>query len=164
MKRRDFVSLAIAWPLLAHAQKGDSVRVIGYLTPAGKPTLRDKIFQDSLGKLGWIEGKNLKIEYRRGGNDPARLAALAKELVQLKPDLIVAQSTPAVAAAKGATQAIPLVTMSADPVGNKFVDNLARPGGNITGISMMMPQLAGKRLELLREMLPKLSKVAFLAH
>jgi putative ABC transport system substrate-binding protein len=138
--------------------------VIGYLTLAAKPTVRDRIFVDSLRRLGWIEGRNLKIEYRRGGNDPDRLAALAGELVKAKPDLIVAQSTPAVLAAKNATQSIPLVTMSADPVGNKFVDNLARPAGNITGISMMMPQLAGKRLELLREIFPKLARVAFLAH
>ncbi|HXR59445.1 MAG TPA: ABC transporter substrate-binding protein, partial [Burkholderiales bacterium] len=138
--------------------------MIGYLTLAAKPTVRDRIFVDSLRRLGWIEGRNLKIEYRRGGNDPDRLAALAGELVKAKPDLIVAQSTPAVLAAKNATQSIPLVTMSADPVGNKFVDNLARPAGNITGISMMMPQLAGKRLELLREIFPKLARVAFLAH
>ncbi len=140
------------------------MRVIGYLTPAAKPSLRDEVFLKGLRELGWIEGKNIRIEYRRGGNTMEQLFRLADELVRLKVDLIVAQSTPAVQAARKATHSIPLVTISADPVGAGFIDSLSRPGGNVTGVSMMMPQLGGKRLELLKEMLPKLSRVAFLAH
>jgi putative ABC transport system substrate-binding protein len=151
----------VVWPTAATAQP---VRVVGYLTPAGQPSLRDEVFRKGLRELGWIEGKNIRLEYRRGGNDPVRMAALARELVQLKVDVIVAQSTPAVHAAKSATTSIPVVSLSADPVGNGFVASLARPGGNITGISMMMPALAGKRIELLREISPKLSRVAFLGH
>jgi putative tryptophan/tyrosine transport system substrate-binding protein len=161
MRRRGviaFLGAALLWPPAAAAQQ---VRVVGYLTPAGKPSLRDEVFRKGLRELGWIEGKNIRLEYRRGGNDPVRMAALARELVQLKVDVIVAQSTPAVHAAKSATASIPVVSLSADPVGNGC---LARPGGNITGISMMMPALAGKRIELLREISPKLSRVAFLGH
>jgi putative ABC transport system substrate-binding protein len=142
----------------------DRMRVVGYLTPAGKPSLRDEVFRKGLRQHGWVEGKNVRIEYRRGGDDPVRMAALARELAQLKVDVLVAQSTPAVHAAKAATVSIPIVTISADPVANGFVPSLARPGGNITGISMMMPALAGKRIELLREISPKLARVGFLGH
>lgn len=157
------VSALIASPV-ARAQPGDRRRTIGYLTPAAKPSLRDDVFRRGLKELGWIDGKNLRIEYRRSGNDPRLLRQLADELVQLKVDLIVAQSTPAVQAAKAATSTIPVVSISADPVANRFVDSLGRPGGNITGLSMMMPALAGKRMELLRELMPKLSRVGFLGH
>ncbi len=151
-------------PWLAFAQPAEKMRVIGYLTLSEKPTLRDEIFTQGMRELGWIEGKNIRIETRRAGNDVKRLAALAQELVQLKVDLIVALATPAVAAARDATRSIPIVSLSADPVANGFVTSLPRPGGNITGLSMMMPALAGKRLELLREINPKIARVAFLAH
>lgn len=164
MKRRWFILLSSLAVLSPPAATAEQVRVIGYLTPAAKPSLRDEVFRKGLRELGWIEGKNIRLEYRRGGNDPVRMAALARELVLLKVDVIVAQSTPAVHAAKGATASIPVVSLSADPVGNGFVASLARPGGNITGISMMMPALAGKRIELLREISPKLARVAFLGH
>jgi putative ABC transport system substrate-binding protein len=165
LRRRRFVAALVStalWPLGLRAQ--ERIRVIGYLTPAAKPALRDEIFLKGLRELGWIEGKNIRIEYRRAANSTERLAAMAEELVRLKVDVLVAQSTPAVEAAKNATQTIPIVSMSADPVGNKFVASLARPGGNITGLSMMMPQLAGKRLELLKEIIPGLSRVAFLLY
>lgn len=98
-------------------------------------------------------------------NDSGRLAQMAEELVRLKVNVIAAQSTPAVQAAKNATRTIPIVmSAAADPLGSGFVESLARPGGNITGLSMMMPELAGKRLELLRELVPRFSRVAFLAH
>ncbi len=154
----------LASPYLAHAQPAEKMRVIGFLTPSEKPSLRDKVFQQGMSDLGWIEGKNIRIEFRGAGNDIKRLAALAQELVQLKVELIVALSTPAVAAARDATRSIPIVSISADPVANGFIASLRRPGGNITGISMMMPPLAGKRLELLREINPKMARVAFLAH
>jgi putative ABC transport system substrate-binding protein len=165
MKRRGFLKLAggaaIAWPLTAQAQK---VRVIGVLTLSAKPGVREEVFQKRLRELGWVEGKNIRIEYRRAANQVERLPALAEELVKLKADLIIAFATPAVAAAKEATRTIPIVSMSADPVGNGFVASLARPGGNITGVSMMMPALTGKQLELFREISPKLSRIAYLAH
>lgn len=157
------LGVTAAWPPALRAQS-DRMRVIGYLTPAGKPSMRDEVFRKGLREHAWIEGRNVRIEYRRGGNDPVRMHALARELVGLKVDLIVAQSTPAVEAAKAATAVIPIVSFSADPVANGFVASLARPGGNITGISMMMPALAGKRIELLREISPKLARVAFLGH
>ena len=161
---RAFLVAAALGALLPGALYGqDPVRVIGYLTPAAKPALRDEVFRKGLAALGWIEGKNVKIEYRRGGNHPAHMAALARELVDRKVEVLVAQSTPAVQAAKAATNSIPIVTLSADPVANGFVASLARPGGNITGISMMMPTLAGKRIELLKEISPRLSRIAFLA-
>jgi len=167
MNRRAFVAGTASFLLLgldARAQQAEKIRVIGILTPAAKPSLRDEVFLKGLRELGWIEGKNVRIEYRRAANSTERLSAMAEELVRLKVDLIVALSTPAVAAAKNATQTVPVVTISADPVGNRFIASLARPGGNITGISMMMPQLAGKRLELLKEIVPGLTRVAFLLY
>ena len=162
------------WPALAQppgksagksdGKPADNPRVIGYLTPSEAPALRDEIFMQGMRDLGWIDGQNIRIEMRRTGNDVKRLGAMAQELVQLKVDLIVALSTPAVAAARDATRSIPIVSFSADPVANGFVASLRRPGGNITGLSMMHPALAGKRLELLREIKPKIARVAFLAH
>lgn len=151
-------------PFAALAQTAETVRVIGLLSPSAKPSLREQVFVESMRDLGWIEGKNLRIEMRRAGNDLARLPALAAELVRLNVDLIVTNATPAVLAAKNATSTIPIVSISADPVANGLVASLRRPGGNITGISMMASGLAGKRLELLQEISPKLKVVAFLAH
>lgn len=148
----------------AHAQQAERLRVVGWLTSAAEPSSRERNFAESLRALGWNEGQNLRIEYRRAANDSSRLAAMAEELVRARVDVIVTQSTPAAQAAKNATRTIPIVISSADPVGTGFVESLARPGGNITGISMMMPELAGKRLELLRDFLPSLKRVAFLAH
>jgi putative ABC transport system substrate-binding protein len=114
--------------------------------------------------LGWTEGKNVRIEFRFGEGQLERLAALARELVAIKADVIVAQSTQAVEAVKQATRDIPIVMMVADPVASGFVASLARPGGNITGVSMMMLELSGKKLELLRDWLPKLTRVAYLGY
>ena len=148
----------------AEAQQTAKTQVIGILSLSAGPTLRDDVFECRLRELGWVEGQNVRIEYRRAANQVDRLAALAEELVRLPVDLIVAQSTPVVQAAQRATQTIPIVSISADPIGNGFVASLARPGGNITGVSMMMPEFAGKHLELLRELSPQLSHVAFLAY
>jgi putative ABC transport system substrate-binding protein len=144
----------------------DRVRVIGYITPAAQASLRDEVFRKGLRDLGWAEGRNLRIEYRRGANEVGTLRALADELVRMNVDMIVAQSTPAVHAARDAVAgtAVPLVVISADPLGSGVVSNLRRPGGNITGVSMMMPTLVPKRLELLREVVPKIATVGFLAH
>jgi putative tryptophan/tyrosine transport system substrate-binding protein len=167
MDRRWFCAWIAAVPFaarLTHAQ-GEKVKFVGFLSPNQEATRRHRDFRDDLQKLGWVEGKNLRIEFRFGGGSGERLAALADELVKLKPDVIVGQSTPSVAALKNATREIPIVMgNAADPVGSGFVTNLARPGGNITGVSMMLPELAGKRLELLRDWLPKLTRVAFLGY
>jgi putative ABC transport system substrate-binding protein len=118
-----------------------------------------------LSELGWVEGRNVIIEYRWAANDTKRLPSLAKELVELKVDVLVASATPAIQAAKNATTTIPIVmAAAADPVASGFVATLARPGGNVTGLSLQSPELAGKRLELLKEIVTKLTRVAFLAH
>ena len=162
MKRRTFFLLTACAAFTAHSQ--EKVRVVGVLSLSAQPTLRDEVFHRRLQALGWREGRNVRFEYRRAANDVAKLPAMARELVTLKVDVIVAQSTPALKAAKDASAAIPIVSISADPVGTGLVESLARPGGNVTGVSMMMPALAGKRLEVLKEMHPKLARVAFLAH
>src|SRR5262245_25945662 len=167
MDRRWFFACVAAIPFgarLTHAQ-GEKMRMVGFLSTAPEQGQRHRDFRDDLQKLGWVEGKNLKIEFRFGAGDASQLAALANELVKLKLDVIVGQGTPSVTALKNATREIPIVMgLAADPLGSGFVTNLARPGGNITGLSMMMPELAGKRLELLRNWLPKLNRVAFLGY
>ena len=155
--------LALSFP--AQAQQTKKNPRIGLLTLPAAATPGEQAFLNGLRDLGYVEGKNIAIEYRWAAGKVDRLPGLAEELVRLKVDLIVARATPVVQAAKDATKTIPIVMMgAADPVGSGFVASLARPGGNITGMSLIMPELAGKRLELLREILPNLSRVAFLAH
>ena len=151
-----------AFPSLA--QQAGKIRVIGYLSPSAQPTLRDEVFTKGLRELGWIEGQNLRIEFRRGANNTTRLVELATELENLKVDVLVVSYTPAVADVIKAKISVPVISISGDPVGNGFVKSLGRPGGNITGISLMAPDLAGKRLELLREISPRISRVAFLGY
>jgi len=149
----------------AQAQQTKKVPRIGYLALPAKPSARDEAFAKQLRDLGWIDGENIAIEYRWAANKPENLAKLADELVGMKVDLIAAPATPAVQAEKNATKTIPIVMIgAADAVGSGFVASLAQPGGNITGTTNIMPELAGKRLELLREVLPKLSRIAFLAY
>ncbi len=157
-----FAALLLAGSQPVAAQQ--KARVIGILSLSAKPTLRDEVFERRLRELGWVDGRNVKVEYRFAANKVERLAVLADELVRLKVDVIVAQSTTSVQAAKNATRTIPIVSISADPVGNGFVASLARPGGNITSVSMMAPDLEGKHLEFLREFLPRISRVAYLGH
>jgi putative tryptophan/tyrosine transport system substrate-binding protein len=126
---------------------------------------REGAFQESLRKLGYVEGQSITIEYRYAEERLDRLPELVAELVHSKVDVIVAVSTPAIEAAKNATKTIPIIMAGvSDPVGTGFVASLARPGGNITGLSLQSPELSGKRLELLKEVIPKLSRVAFLVH
>jgi len=145
------------------AQQPTKIPRIGYLT-AGTRSLnspRVEAFRQSLRDLGYVEGKNIIIELRNAEGKFDRLPALAAELVRLKVDVIVAGGPPSAGAAKAATSTIPIVMMQVgDPVGSGFVASLARPGGNITGLSGLAPELSGKRLELLKEVLPKLSRVA----
>jgi ABC-type uncharacterized transport system substrate-binding protein len=149
----------------ALAQEARKAPRIGLLTLLAKPDPSEEAFLQGLRELGYVAGQNITIEYRRAAGKVERLPELAEELVRLNVDLIVVRSTPVVQAAKNATATIPIVMLgTADPVRSGFVASLARPGGNITGMSSIMPELAGKRLELLSEIVPKLSRVAFLAH
>jgi len=149
----------------AEAQQTKKIPRIGYLSLASQPGPREEAFIQGLRDLGWIDGQSISIEYRWAAGNVDRLPVLAEQLVRLKVDLIVAGATPVIQAAKSATSTIPIVMPSAaDPVGTGLVTSLARPGGNVTGMSHMHPDLAGKRLELLTEILPKLSRVAFLGY
>ena len=159
IRRRDFIALlggAAAWPLAASAQQAGKIHKVGYLSPSVPSVLTPLLF-DSLRELGWIEGKNVAFERRFAENRLERLPELAAELVRLNVDVIVAIGTLGPLAAKRATTTIPIVMLSAgDPLGTGLVDSLARPGGNVTGMSLMVPDLGGKRLELLKELLPRL--------
>jgi putative ABC transport system substrate-binding protein len=147
----------------AEAQQPTKIPRIGYLggiSPSSNPA-RIERFRQGLRELGYIEGKNIVIEWRHHEGKLDRLPALAAELVRLKVDIIVTAGAPATRAAKEATVTIPIVMMQVgDPVASGFVASLARPGGNITGLSSLAPELSGKRLELLKETVPKLSRVA----
>jgi putative tryptophan/tyrosine transport system substrate-binding protein len=149
----------------AEAQQPTKVPRIGYLTgatPDGQ-SARIEAFRQGLRELGYVEGKNIVIEYRYAELKPDRLLALAAELVRLKVDVIVTSAAGMTRAAKNATNTIPIVfKQDGDPVANGFVASLARPGGNITGLSNLSPEISGKQLELLKEIIPKLSRVAVL--
>ena len=157
MRRRTFITLiggaAVAWPLGARAQQAGKIHKVGYLSPS-LPSVYFSLLFDNLRELGWIEGKNVTFEYRFAENRLERLPELASELVRLNVDVIVGVGTLGPLAAKRATTTIPIVMLSAgDPLGTGLVDSLARPGGNVTGMSLMVPDLGGKRLELLKELL-----------
>ena len=156
-----------AWPLAARAQQAERVRRIGFLG-AGTPSVWTQwvtAFVQRLRELGWIEGRNVVIEYRWAEGRNERFAEFAAEFVRLKVDVIVTSGTPPVLAAKQATSVIPIVFATAgDPVGAGLAASLARPGGNVTGLSVQQADLAGKRLELLREIVPRLRRLAVLAN
>jgi putative tryptophan/tyrosine transport system substrate-binding protein len=166
MKRRDFIAAlggAAAWPLAARAQQA-KVPVIGFLGTTSQSIWSQQIaaFEQRLSELGWVVGRTIDIDYRwtEGRNEQA--PAIAEAFVQRKVDIIVAGGN-AVAAAKRATTSIPIVfPVAVDPVGSGFVDNLSRPGGNVTGLSLQGPDVAGKRLELLRAMVPGLRRLAIM--
>ena len=157
--------LALCTLLFCWAQQPKKIPRIGFLdasTAAGSAVLVDA-FRQELRKLGWIEGKNITIEYRFAEQKPERLPELAADLVGLKVDLIVGSSTPSALAAKSATTTIPIVMANAgDPVGAGLVASLARPGGNVTGLSGLNSQLNTKRLEILKDAVPKLALVGLL--
>src|SRR5262245_53930692 len=169
MRRRTFVfGLGILFLTtfhLARAQQPPTkISRIGYLSP-GNPVsraYRTEAFRQGLKELGYIEGKNITIEYRFADARSERLPELARELVALKVDIIFAGGHEATEAAKNATRSIPIVTSSQDPVRSKFVADLSRPGGNITGLANLTSELVGKRLELLKEVIPQLYRVAVL--
>jgi putative tryptophan/tyrosine transport system substrate-binding protein len=174
VRRRAFISLlggaAIAWPLAARAQQATKVPRIGTLSP-GRSELSDptlnmlNAFLQGLHELGYTEGQNVAIERQYADGSSDRLRELAAELVRRKPDMIVAFSTTAARPAKQATDTIPIVAVGmADPVADELVASLARPGGNVTGTTFLGPELVAKRLQLLREVVPGLSRVAALWH
>ena len=160
------VVVLLAFGVTAEAQQPKKVPRIGYLAGASPAALSAlvKAFRQGLRELGHVEGKNIVIEWRQAEEGKLdRLSELAAELVRLKVDIIVTGGPTDTRAAKDATATIPIVMAAdSDPVGNGFVASLARPGGNITGLSRMSPELAGKRLELLKEVVPRLSRVAVL--
>jgi ABC-type uncharacterized transport system substrate-binding protein len=170
MKRREFMTMlggaAVAWPVAVRAQQASKVPTIGFLG-TGTPATQGQwaaAFVQRLRELGWIEGRTVAIEYRWAEGRSERSAQMAAEFVRLKVDVIVTLGN-AVSALKQATSAIPIVfALDADPVGNGFVASLARPGGNITGLSIQSTDLAAKRIELLREVLPDLRRLAIMAN
>jgi len=164
--RREFltlVSAAAAWPVSARAQQRRKVWRVGALQPGAPPDPLLEIIKDGLRDLGHAEGRDFVFEPRwaEGKND--RLGGLAAELVGLKVDVIYAFSTPPAVAARQATSTIPIVFSGVgDPVGTGLVANLAHPGGNVTGLSVLATELSGKRLEMLREIIPTVSRIAML--
>ena len=170
MKRRAFIAAlsgAAAWPLAARGQQAAKLPTVGFL---GSGTLTAQglwlaAFVQRLHELGWIEGRNLAVEYRWAEGSSDRATQFAVEFVQLKVDVIVTYANPMVLAAKHATSRIPIIfAAAADPLGTGLVASLARPGGNVTGLSIQHTDLASKRLELLREAVPGLRRLAIMAN
>jgi len=172
MRRREFIALlgnaAAAWPLSARAQQTERVRRIGVLMgwPESDPEAQSEraAFVQELQKLGWADGRNLRIDTRWAAPaDPESMHRLAKELVALRPDLLLSQSTPATTALLQETRTIPVIFgIVADPIGSGFVASFPRPGGNATGFAVAEPTQAGKWMELLKEIAPRVTRVAVL--
>jgi putative tryptophan/tyrosine transport system substrate-binding protein len=173
VKRREFIALiggaAAAWPLAARAQESERMWLIGLLSAyaendAGVPEYVATFLQ-ALQQLGWNQARNLQVEVRWAAGDRDRMQRYATELVELNLDLILAQSTPAVAALRRATRTIPVVFVNvSDPVGSGFVESLARPGGNITGFSNFEPSMGGKWVGLLKEIAPHVTRIALMSN
>jgi ABC-type uncharacterized transport system substrate-binding protein len=172
MRRREFIALlggAVAWTVVAHAQQPGKLPTIGFLgASSSAPTdegQRLVAFVQRLRELGWTEGRTVAIEYRWAEGRAERFAEIASEFARLKVDIIVTYAAPAVIAAKQVTSVIPIVFAgTGDPVGIGLVASLARPGGNVTGVSLQTTDIAGKRLELLRELVPGLQRLAIMAN
>jgi putative ABC transport system substrate-binding protein len=167
MDRRTFIGAAgvsfLAASLVAQAQQVAKIYRIGFLSLRAGPAAQDEAFVQGLRELGYTVGRNVVIEYRWAGNDSARLRPLAEDLVRLNVDVIVASATPAIQAAMRATSTIPIVmATSPDPVGTGLVANLSHPGGNVTGVSIQSSDLAQKRVQILREIVPGVTRIAVL--
>jgi putative ABC transport system substrate-binding protein len=170
VRRRDFITTlggtAFTWPLAARAQQS-KLPTIGFLGTTSQSAWQPwtASFVERLRELGWIEGRTIAIEYRWAGGRPDRWAELAAELARLKVDIVVTAGDQAVRAAKQAMPATPIVfAIASDPVGSGLVGSLARPGGSVTGLANLVPDTVGKRLELLREIIPALNRVAVMAN
>ena len=170
MRRRTFITLlggAATWPVAARAQQGDQMRRLGVLSNIGESDMEAQSMAAALHRglreLGWVNGRNLQVDHRWGAGNPERIAAFAKELVALKPEVIVAHTTPSVIALSRETNTVPLVFVQvSDPIGTGFITNMAHPGGNITGFTNFESSMVGKWVELLKDMGPGISRVAFL--
>jgi putative ABC transport system substrate-binding protein len=169
IRRRDFITLlggaAATWPLAARAQQAGRIYRIGVLetSPAASNAANFDALRKGLRELGYVEGQNLVLDYRSADGRPERYPQLVAELLHLNVDLIVTRGTPAVMAAKNATETIPVVmAASGEPVGTGVVAGLARPGGNVTGLSALTTELVAKRLELMRETVAGIRRIAFL--
>src|SRR2546426_1066758 len=167
MRRRDFITLvggtAAAWPLAVRAQQSGKLPLVGVLVSASLPHPFADALRRGLQNLGYSEGRNIALEFRYSGGRSDRAGEIATEFVRLGVDVIVAHFTPAVRAAMGATQTIPIVMVAGAPLQSGFIESLARPGGNVTGLSAMDAEIGGKRLQLLRDLIPSLACVAVLA-
>jgi putative ABC transport system substrate-binding protein len=173
MKRRKFIALlgaaAVAWPLVAHAQKSKEIPRLCFLT-FDPGTLQSRsprfdVFFDSLRDLGYVDGKTIVIDYLSADGKDDRFPALVSECLRLKADIIAVSTTPAAQAAKRGTRTVPIVMIAlGDPLGTGLVESIVRPGGNVTGMSLMVPELGVKRLELLKEAVPKVSRVLVLSY
>jgi putative tryptophan/tyrosine transport system substrate-binding protein len=171
MRRRDFITLlcgaAAAWPLAARAQTPRNIPRLCFLTfdPTASRSTRFAAFFEGLHDLGYVDGQTVSIDYLSADGHGERFPALAAECLRLKADIIAVSTTPATEAAKKATRTIPIVMVAlGDPVGTGLVDSLAHPGGNVTGMSMMASDVAAKRLELLKEAVPGISRVLVLSY
>ena len=170
IRRREFTALlggAAAWALAARAQQGDRVRRIGVLIPGDEndPVYKPRVSAiiQALADLGWTDRRNVRIDLRWGGGDINRIRAFAQELVGLKPDIILAVTSPVIVALQRETRTIPIVFLSTgDPVASGIIPRLNQPGGNITGFGGMEPSLGGKWLELLSEIAPELKRAAIM--
>ena len=169
MRRREFITLlggaAAAWPLAARAQQPERMRRIGALIGFAETDsfgqASANAFRQGLEQLGWVEGRNIRVDYRFAAGDPTLYKTYADELVGLRPDAILAGATPAVAVLQPMTRTIPIVfVLTADPVGQGFVQSLARPGGNITGFGVYVAPMMAKWLGLFKEIAPGLRHVA----
>jgi putative tryptophan/tyrosine transport system substrate-binding protein len=170
MKRREFITLlgcaAAAWPLAARAQQTLRPPTIGFLDPTTPSVANQRVaaFVQRLRAVGWIEGRAVAIKVRWAEGGSERAAAIVAEFVRQKVDVIVFRGTASVLAAKQATSVIPIVFAGGDPVGTGLVVSLARPGGDVTGLSLQQTDPAGKQLELLRELVPALRRLAILGN
>jgi putative ABC transport system substrate-binding protein len=170
MRRREFIVLlggtAATWPLVARAQQPDRMRRIGVLVPSVESNkdyqARMAAFRESLQKLGWSEGRNVRFDYRWAGADPERMRAYAAELVSLAPDVILSISNQTTAILSQQTRTIPIVFVANDPVETGLITSTAHPGGNITGFTPFEVAMGGKWLQLLKEVTPRLARVAVL--
>ena len=173
MKRRKFIALlgaaVVAWPLVAHAQQSKEIPRLCFLT-FDPGTLQSRsprfdVFFDSLRDLGYVDGKTIVIDYLSADGKDDRFPALVSECLRLKADIIDVSTTPAAQAAKRGTRTVPIVMIAlGDPLGTGLVESIVRPGGNVTGMSLMVPELGVKRLELLKEAVPKVSRVLVLSY
>ena len=172
MRRRDLIKAIVGfaadvWPLAARAQQPERVRRVGVLSNAGESDLEAQsmvaALHQALRELGWVEGRNIRFDHRWAASNPTRIAELARQLVALQPDVLVAHTSVPVIALRKETTTIPIVFVQvADPIGSGFIKSLAHPGGNITGFSSFEPSMGGKWVETLKEIAPDTSRMAFL--